>query len=65
MRMLRKIESWLIVKKEKTAEKFTINKSEKTVSKKENPVPVLPLPIDDAEQQDSKEDSLDGGKEVL
>ena len=65
MRMLRKIESWLIVKKEKTAEKFTINKSEKTVSQKENSVPVLPLPIDDAEQQDSKEDSLDGGKEVL
>lgn len=65
MRMLRKIESWLIVKKEKTAEKSTINKSEKTVSQKENSVSMLPLPMDDAEQQDSKEDSLDGGKEVL
>lgn len=65
MRMLRKIESWLIVKKEKTAEKSTINKSEKTVSPKENSVPVLPLPMDDAEQQDFKEDSLDGRKEVL
>ena len=55
----------MIVKKEKTEEKSTINKPEKSVSKKENPVPVLPLPMDDAEQQDSKEDSLDGGKEVL